>query len=308
MPTLPLPWCCRSIHLFPYVTYIQLRLFQESRHILHTILHRHSTSFYRIAQLLYRFALCGFHLIFGLVLSQPWNRKDKGGEVWFGHSGCLNRQLMMDWAALRSRTRAWTSLPRVSWSGIRCLRQERDSTLNSISAIPSTSSGQDSTNCRAWACSGTPAVSAIRRASTAGEGLVQRRRAVGVQVVQDHPYHWDLRIGFIHQPAHLMGEILHRAPLGHRHLPPASLAARRPETGCGCPPAGTRSPAAGCVPAGVASAPGSRPSNWAGGLVKADHRPLWVIGFGVQVQHILHVGHELGASPWGCTTLSFARA
>ena len=23
-----------------------------------------------------------------LVLSQPWNRKDKGGEVWFGHSGC----------------------------------------------------------------------------------------------------------------------------------------------------------------------------------------------------------------------------
>ena len=32
-----------------------------------------------------------------------------------------------------------------------------------------------------------------------------------------------------------------------------------------------------------------------GGLVKADHRPLWVIGFGVQVQHILHVGHELGA-------------
>jgi hypothetical protein len=23
-----------------------------------------------------------------LVVSQSWNRKDKGGEVWFGHSGC----------------------------------------------------------------------------------------------------------------------------------------------------------------------------------------------------------------------------
>ena len=129
----------------------------------------------------------------------------------------LNRQLMMDWAALRSRTRAWTSLPRVSWSGTRCLRQERDSTLNSISAIPSTSSGQDSTNCRAWACSGLQPFrnppDLHRR-----EGLVQRRRAVGVQVVQHHSHH---RIGFIHQPTHPMGEVLHRAPLGHHHVTPA---------------------------------------------------------------------------------------
>ena len=27
-------------------------------------------------------------LITVLVVSQPWNRKDKGGEAWFGHSGC----------------------------------------------------------------------------------------------------------------------------------------------------------------------------------------------------------------------------
>ena len=47
----------------------------------------------------------------------------------------LNHQSVMDWAALRSRTKAWTCLPRVSWSGIRCLRQERDSRLNSISAM-----------------------------------------------------------------------------------------------------------------------------------------------------------------------------
>ena len=51
-----------------------------------------------------------------------------------------------------------TSRSRVSSSGIRCFRQHRDSTLNSISAIPSTSSGQDSTNCRASGCSEAPAV------------------------------------------------------------------------------------------------------------------------------------------------------
>ena len=69
--------------------------------------------------------------------------------------------------------------------------------------------------------------------------------------------------------------------------PPAASqpAAHRPGTDCACPPAGTRSPAAGGRPG----------QQLGGGLVKADHRPLWVIGFGVQVQHILHAGHELGA-------------
>ena len=30
-----------------------------------------------------------------------------------------------------------------------------------------------------------------------------------------------------------------------------------------------------------------------GGLVEAHHRPVWVVGFGVEVQHVLHGGHEL---------------
>ena len=50
-------------------------------------------------------------------------------------SWVLKRQLMVAWAVLRSVTRAWTSRPRASSSGSRYLRQERDSTLNSISAI-----------------------------------------------------------------------------------------------------------------------------------------------------------------------------
>ena len=50
-------------------------------------------------------------------------------------SRVLNRQLMVALAALRSRTSAWTSLPSASSSGSRYFRQQRDSTLNSISAI-----------------------------------------------------------------------------------------------------------------------------------------------------------------------------
>ena len=34
---------------------------------------------------------------------------------------------------------------------------------------------------------------------------------------------------------------------------------------------------------------------------KVDHRSLWVIGFGVGVQQVLHVGHETPRSPWECT-------
>ena len=32
-----------------------------------------------------------------------------------------------------------------------------------------------------------------------------------------------------------------------------------------------------------------------GGLVKAYHRPLRVIGFGIEVQDVLHMGYEVGA-------------
>ena len=45
------------------------------------------------------------------------------------------RQLMVDRATFRSVTRDWTSRRRAGSSGTRCLRQQRDRTLNSISAI-----------------------------------------------------------------------------------------------------------------------------------------------------------------------------
>ena len=103
----------------------------------------------------------------------------------------------------------------------------------------------------------------------------------------------DLRIGFIHQPAHLMGEVLHRAPLGQ---PPARQ--RLKAIARALPP--VLSPAA---PAGAAE---GADNNWVD-FVKADHRPLGVIGFGVQVQHVLHVGHEVGAYLWDAPFLLLPR-
>ena len=50
-------------------------------------------------------------------------------------SRVLKRQLMVALAVLRSVTRASTSLLRATSPESRCFRQERDSTLNSISAI-----------------------------------------------------------------------------------------------------------------------------------------------------------------------------
>ncbi len=52
------------------------------------------------------------------------------------------------------------------------------------------------------------------------ERLVQRRLAMGVQIVQDHSNHRDIRIGLIHQPAHLVGKVLLGAPFRYLYVPP----------------------------------------------------------------------------------------
>ena len=135
-------------------------------------------------------------------------------------SWVLNRQSMVAWAAFRSCTKAPVFRFNVSSSGSRCLRKPRDNMLDSLTAIPSVGSGQDSAYCRASACSEIqpPRDSRCRRRR---EGLVQGRQPVGIQIVMDYPHHSGLRVGFTHQPAHPAGEVLHDAPLGHRHLPQA---------------------------------------------------------------------------------------
>ena len=128
-------------------------------------------------------------------------------------SWAVNRQLIVAPAAFRSDTQALTALSRLSWSTLRPRRQARASTLNSISAIFSQ-----------LPCLGVwwnSSRLAMRRASGAGEGLVKRGQAMGVQVVQNQPNHRDIGICVIHQPAHLVGKVLHGATLCYRHVAPA---------------------------------------------------------------------------------------
>ena len=127
-----------------------------------------------------------------------------------------------------------------------------------------------------------------------GEALLEGSGAVGVQIVQDHPDRLDLRVGLVHQPAHLMGEVLHRAAPGHRHMPPA------------CQRLASQEQVARTLPAVlVVLTPWPsrlrrerRPrlrQQLGGGLVKADYRPAGVMGFLVQVQDVFHAGYKVGA-------------
>ena len=77
------------------------------------------------------------------------------------------------------------------------------------------------------------------------KGLVQGRHAVSVQVVEDHANHWGVGIGHVHQPLHLVGEVVNSAPLGAGHLSPARQGLAGQEEVAG---------AAAVVPAGRATA------------------------------------------------------
>ena len=117
---------------------------------------------------------------------------------------------------------------------------------------------------------------------------------MSVQIVQDQPHHLGFRVGFIHQPAHLVGEVLHGAPLGDRHMPPAGQGLTGQKQVAGALPAILVVLPCWSPRLGSQRGPGVS-QQLGGGLVKSDQRPLRVIGFGVQIQHVLHVGHEVGA-------------
>ena len=224
-------------------------------------------------------------------------------------SRVLNRQLMVALATLRSVTKAWTSRWRAASPGSRCLRQERDSTLNSISAIPSASSGQGPANCRAWGCSGTPAAwqsagpLALERSRTATPcgGCSDCPAPLAPLAPPGSP-------GRLRPPASASGR---RSPAwcaaGSLLLAANPPRAHRPGTGCGSPPAGTPSPAAAAVRAGPAERAGSpptigwrsrrsRPPAFGGQRVRRTgpaHPPCWP---------------RTRRSPWECTTPSSATA
>ena len=124
------------------------------------------------------------------------------------------------------------------------------------------------------------------------KGLVKRSHAVGVQVVEHHPYDCGVGIGHIHQPAHLVGEVRHSAPFGDRHVAPARQRLTGQEE-----IAGAAAPILVVLASRASRLGGQRRSGigqqLGGGLVAAHHRPLGIVWFGVEVQHVLHGRHEL---------------
>ena len=117
---------------------------------------------------------------------------------------------------------------------------------------------------------------------------------MGVQIIQNHPDHRDIGIGLIHQPAHLMPEVLGGAPLGNRHVPPAGqgLAGHGQIPGSLPPVLVVLTPRLSRLHGYGRTGAGQHLS---GCLVAADHRLLGFVGFGVQVQDVLHAGHEVRA-------------
>ena len=72
---------------------------------------------------------------------------------------------------------------------------------------------------------------------------------MSVQVIQNNPHHLGLRVGLVHQPPHLVGEVLPCPSLGDGPRASSPATVHRSGTGCACPPFGTHSPVAGVVPA-----------------------------------------------------------
>lgn len=61
------------------------------------------------------------------------------------------------------------------------------------------------------------------------EGFVDRRRLMGIEVVQDHPDYLSIGRALIDEPFHRRGKVLPRAPLGDREVTPTRLRFAAPE-------------------------------------------------------------------------------
>ena len=139
------------------------------------------------------------------------------------------------------------------------------------------------------------------------ESLVQRRRAMGVQIVQHQPHHLGFRVGFIHQPAHLPGEVLHRSPFGDLHVPPAGQGFASQEQVAGpLPPVLVVLPQRQPRLCGQRR-DGCRPTT---GWRSRQSRPPASGGLGVRRTGPARPPYSprTRRSPWGCTTPSSATA
>ena len=130
---------------------------------------------------------------------------------------------------------------------------------------------------------------------------------MGIQIVQHHSDHRSIWVGLIHQPPHLVGKVFHGASLGDRHVSPAGqgFAGQEDVARTGAAILVILTPRLSRLHRNGRPGVGQQLS---GGLIKADHRPVRVVGLSVQVQHVLHRRHEFTPLPWGYTTAASATA
>ncbi len=126
------------------------------------------------------------------------------------------------------------------------------------------------------------------------EGFVERSGFMGVQVVQDHPNLFCFWVSFIDQPPHLVGKVNHGAPFSHFQVPPAGqgLTAHKQVAG--------PITLILIVKSFTSAALGRDGSlllchQLLGSLVETDDWTFGVVGFRVEVQHIFHTRHKVGA-------------
>src|SRR3954469_10493918 len=122
--------------------------------------------------------------------------------------------------------------------------------------------------------------------------LVERARPVRTKVVHHHPDALGLRITFIHEPLHLLGELLLRVPLGDRDVPPPRTSLAEGEE--------VRHPTSPVLivealcPSGLSRDGRARlRDELLTLLVEVNHPAQLVVGLGVEVEHLLHAGDVL---------------
>ena len=125
------------------------------------------------------------------------------------------------------------------------------------------------------------------------ERLIKRCRLVRVQIVEHHPHSLCLREGFVNQPSHLSGEVLHSSLLGHCDVPPSSLRLTKHEQ-----VAHASSLIFVIETLDFSGSRRDRLSSFSNQLlarfIKADCRALLIVIFSVQIEHVFHAGDELG--------------
>ena len=114
---------------------------------------------------------------------------------------------------------------------------------------------------------------------------------MGIQVVQYDANMVRFGIGLLNQPFHAMREILAGPPMGDGDMTFSDQWLQKHEQITGAI-ASILIIIALNLPGMCGQGATRFLDQLLARLVKANHRPFWIVGLGIQVQYILHAGHE----------------